>query len=233
MSESRSAEIRPEGPTSDVSVGRRRGALVVTPVGTPSASRWRAPLMRSAQGRSRRCCSATSMAPWRSCRGRHRLGWADPLATSNSAAHPSHIDWTVLSREARWAGAQVRADWPFKLPVHAAHWVALPAGTLGRIRPSSTNLRLQTTKLGPATTQARPGRPNLAGTRPSVARRRPMSSKIVPVSAQIGPISTKLGVDSANLDQGLPRIDQTPGSLGAGLDGGRMGRFRANYMSSW
>lgn len=40
-----------------------------------------------------------------------RLGWAEGVPASGAAVHPRRIDWTVLNRPARWAGARVRADW--------------------------------------------------------------------------------------------------------------------------
>lgn len=60
--------------------------------------------------------------------GLERFGWADPLEglpTSNAAVHPRLIGWTVLNRP---AGARVRDGKGLGLPVHAAHWLALPAG---------------------------------------------------------------------------------------------------------
>lgn len=54
------------------------------------------------------------------------LGWSDPLVgapMSTASAHPKRIDWTVLSPEASWVGAQVRVQWPLGFPAHAAHWV--------------------------------------------------------------------------------------------------------------
>lgn len=60
-----------------------------------------------------------------------RFGWVDPLdglPTSKAAVHPRRIDWTVLNRPARWAGARVRADWGLGMPVHAGQWVEVSGG---------------------------------------------------------------------------------------------------------